>query len=323
MSPSKGKAGLSGPAVSAAPAEVRDFLDFLIIEKGLAKNSILSYGRDLDDFSDFVAHDGKGEVCRAGPETLSAFVRHLSRSGLSPRSIARKLSAVRGLYKFLLGEGRVGSDPTANVDRPRADKVLPSVLSHHDMEMMLEAPKTSRPRGLRDRAILELLYACGLRISELLDLKMADLRLENGLLSVIGKGNKERVVPIGAKAAEWVNRYLREERPLLLGKNADTDKVILNRRGKRMSRMGVWKIIFRYAKEAGILTHTSPHTFRHSFATHLLKGGADLRAVQEMLGHADISTTQIYTHVNKDYLRDIHATFHPRNKNLSPRKAAP
>jgi len=297
---------------------IHDFLDYLIIEKGLAGNSIQAYGGDLDDFSDFLSHCAKKDACAAEREDVAAFVRHCSGSGLSGKSIARKLSAVKGLYRFLLDEGRIDHDPTLNVEKPRTDKKLPSVLSRHEMERMLEAVKTGPKGGLRDRAILELLYACGLRISELLTLKLSDLHMENGFISVFGKGSKERVVPIGAKAVEWVRRYLRDERPLLLARKKAQDWVILNRRGGRMSRMGVWKIILKYAKAAGIRTHVSPHTFRHSFATHLLKGGADLRSVQEMLGHADISTTQIYTHVNKEYLKDIHATFHPRSRPPSP-----
>ncbi|OGS37333.1 MAG: site-specific tyrosine recombinase XerD [Elusimicrobia bacterium RIFOXYB2_FULL_49_7] len=296
----------------AAFIEIHDYLDHLIIEKGLARNSILSYGRDLDDFTDFLKHRNDSPI-HANAETLSAFTRHLSTGGLSPRSIARKLSAVRGLYKFLLRENRLRLDPTLHLERPKTERRLPSVLSHYDMDKALNTPVAGEKRGLRDRAILEFLYACGLRISELINLKLSDLHIEGGFVTVFGKGSKERVVPLGEKSLEWIRRYLKEERPVLLGKESQ-DIIILNRRGKKMSRMGLWKIVTGYARKAGIEGHVSPHTFRHSFATHLLKGGADLRAVQEMLGHADISTTQIYTHVNKDYLKDVHHTFHPRNK---------
>lgn len=292
--------------------EVHDFMDFIIVEKGLSKNTLSAYGRDLDDFILFLRKDGK-DVLAAERADIAGFVRHLSGRSLTSKSISRKLSAVKGLYKFLAGEKRVVKDPTLNIERPKASKKLPSVLSHHEMDLMLNGRALTEHGGLRDRAIFELLYASGLRISELINLKLGDINRTQGFIRVFGKGSKERVVPLGRAALEWIERYLAESRPTL-AKGHSGDFVILNQRGGRMSRMGVWKIIHASAQNAGIDTHVSPHTFRHSFATHLLKGGADLRSVQEMLGHSDISTTQIYTHVNKEYLKDIHATFHPRNK---------
>jgi len=303
------------PKKEAAPEsrEIADFMDFLIIEKGLSKNTILAYGHDLDDFLIYLTKAKAGEILSAQRGEIAAYIQHLSANKISARSISRKISAIKGLYKFLSGEKRVTLDPTVNIQMPKAEKRLPSVLSHHEMEKMLSSPGTGEKGGLRDRAIFELLYACGLRISELIGLRLSHMNRAEGFLRVFGKGGKERVVPVGNAALEWINRYLTEERPSLSGPKSE-DFVILNRRGSPMSRMGVWKIIRANAGRAGIETHVSPHTFRHSFATHLLKGGADLRSVQEMLGHSDISTTQIYTHVNKEYLKDVHTTFHPRNK---------
>ena len=300
-------------AHSPESPDINDYLDFLIIEKGLSKNTIAAYARDLDAFFAFCRRAGLDGPCGAGKNDVSGFIQFLSRQRVSARSIARKISAVRGLYRFLSDENRVQEDPTLNITAPKTGKKLPRFLDYHDMEKILEAPDTGAPGGLRDRAIFELLYACGLRISELISLKCADLNAQGGLVRVFGKGSKERMVPVGRAALAWIQKYMAVERPLLANaKSGDT--LILNRRGGHMSRMGLWKIVDKFARRAGIDDRVSPHVFRHSFATHLLKGGADLRAVQEMLGHADISTTQIYTHVNKDYLKDIHATFHPRNK---------
>jgi integrase/recombinase XerD len=304
-----------GPKNDAAheSKEIADFVDFLIIEKGLAKNTLSAYGKDLDDFLLYLKKQRSRDLPAAERGDVASFIQHLSSKKNSARSISRKISAIKGLYKYLAGEKRINADPTVNIQMPKAEKRLPSVLSHHEMERMLSAPGTGKKGALRDRAIFELLYACGLRISELTGLRLSHLNRAGGFLRVFGKGGKERVVPVGKAALEWIDRYLGEERPALSSPRAE-DFVILNRRGGPMSRMGVWKIIRENARKAGISTRVSPHTFRHSFATHLLKGGADLRSVQEMLGHSDISTTQIYTHVNKEYLKDIHTTFHPRNK---------
>jgi integrase/recombinase XerD len=293
--------------------EINDFLDFLIIEKGLSKNTINAYGKDLDDYTFFLKKKAKKEIGTADKKDISNFIQYLSRKKVSPRSISRKVSSLKGLYRFLSAEGRISHDPTVNIETMRSDKKLPEVLSHQEMENLLSAPVINKKGGLRDRAIFELLYACGLRISELINLKVSDIHQSTGFVRILGKGAKERVVPIGEKALKWVQRYVNEERPGLSGRKS-RDFVILNQRGAPLSRMGVWKIIDAYVKKVGIAVPVSPHTFRHTFATHLLKGGADLRAVQEMLGHTDISTTQIYTHINKEYLKDVHMTFHPRNK---------
>ncbi|MFH0920698.1 MAG: site-specific tyrosine recombinase XerD [Fibrobacterota bacterium] len=292
--------------------EVAEYLDYLIIERGLSKNTLSAYGRDLDDFSAHLTASGKA-LLQAEREDVAGYLRVLSLRKITARSQARKVSAIKGLYRYFTSENRLAQDPTLNIEMPKPMKRLPSILSVHDMEQLLASPDTAKKAGLRDRAIFELLYACGLRISELINLKLSDLNAEAGFVRVFGKGSKERVVPVGRAALEWIQRYIDEERPRLLSKKT-SDFVILNQRGGRMSRMGAWKILLHYARRAGITRHVSPHTFRHSFATHLLKGGADLRSVQEMLGHADISSTQIYTHVNRNFLQDMHTSFHPRNR---------
>jgi len=292
--------------------EVAEYLDYLIIERGLSKNTLSAYGRDLDDFILHLAKSGKA-VLAAEREDISDFLRTLSQRKLSARSQARKVSALKGLYRYFASEKQLAQDPTLNIEMPKPVRRLPSVLSVHDMEQILATAGQGKKAGLRDRAIFELLYACGLRISELIHLRRADLNREAGFARVFGKGSKERLVPVGRAALEWIQRYLDEERPRLLSKKSE-DFIILNQRGGKMSRMGVWKILLHHAKQAGITQHVSPHTFRHSFATHLLKGGADLRSVQEMLGHADISTTQIYTHLDYQHLSRVYDAAHPRAK---------
>ncbi len=309
-------AELSGMKGAVESREVNDFMDFLIIERGLAKNSVAAYGTDLDRFVSYLSGRGK-EVGAADKHDLSGHIQTLSAQGCAPRTISRKISAIKGLYKFLIGEKRVAADPTQNLVLPKAGKKLPTFLEYNDMEALLALPDTKKKGGLRDRAMLELLYACGMRVSELINLRIQNIQADGGFIRVFGKGSKERVVPIGGQALEWVMKYITEERPLF-ATEASEDFVLLNRRGRPFSRMGLWKIIHALLFKAGIKTHASPHTFRHTFATHLLKGGADLRSVQEMLGHADISTTQIYTHVNREYLKDVHQTYHPRNKEVKP-----
>jgi len=291
---------------------LNDYFDHLIIEKGLSKNSIAAYGRDLDDFVTFLSGISK-DIFNAERSDVSQYVQKLSSDGLLPRSLARKMSAIKGLYKYLIDEKLIKDDPTLDMQGPKTGRKLPHPVSYNDMERLLSAPDLTKKGGLRDRAMLELLYACGLRVSEMSDLKISDMDREASFLRVFGKGSKERIVPIGKAALEWINRYINEERHLFV-KPHSGDFVILNQRGKKLSRIGAWKIIHAYARTLGIDIPVSPHSFRHSFATHLLNGGADLRSVQEMLGHADISTTQIYTHVDNSYLKDVHQTFHPRNK---------
>ncbi len=292
---------------------LEQFLDYLSIEENLSFNTIDSYRNDLKRYLEFVASEKKyTDLKQVTARDVSAFVQLLNALGLSPKSISRNLSAIRTFHKYLLNEDLLESDPAENVDLPKLPKTLPLVLEIPEVEKILEQPDTLEFLGIRDRAMLELLYACGLRISELLGLKQNDVRTDAGFLRVFGKGSKERMVPIGELAMNWLVLYQEKVRPHLLGKQPSDSVIFLNARGKKMSRMGFWKILKQYTEMAGIQKEVTPHTFRHSFATHLLEGGADLRVVQELLGHSDISTTQIYTHIDREYLKEVHKTFHPR-----------
>lgn len=292
---------------------LEQFLDYLSIEENLAGNTIDSYRNDLKRYLVFVTSDKKySDLKQITPKDVSAFVQLLNSLGLSPKSISRNLSAIRTFHKYLLNEDILENDPAENIDLPKLPKTLPSVLEIAEVEKILEQPDTLDHLGIRDRAMLELLYACGLRVSELLSLKQNDIRTDAGFLRVFGKGSKERMVPVGEEAMNWILVYQEKVRPHLLGKQTSDDVLFLNTKGKKMSRMGFWKILRRYTEMAEIKKEVTPHTFRHSFATHLLEGGADLRVVQELLGHSDISTTQIYTHIDREYLKEVHKTFHPR-----------
>ncbi len=287
------------------------FVDYLALERGLAQNSIDAYQRDVARYLKFLADRGTGDATQGTQDDVLDLLYRLRDCGLQATSLARNLSAIRTFYRFLTAEGLAQSDPTQYLEPPKLGRKLPSVLNPWEMERLLDQPDVTKPLGIRDRAMLELLYATGLRVSELLTLRCSHLLFKEGLVRTFGKGSKERLVPIGQKAIEWVTRYLTDVR-LGLSKGGSQGVLFLNRRGQPMSRMGFWKILRRYVRMAGIEKKVSPHTLRHSFATHLLEGGADLRAVQEMLGHADISTTQIYTHLDREYLKEVHRTFHPR-----------
>ena len=242
---------------------------------------------------------------------LRKWIASLSRDGLAPTSIARAVSATRGFFKFLMLDGHIKSHPAEDLDTPQRFSYLPKFLTEDEINRLLAAPDISTPEGIRDRAILEIMYASGLRVSELVTLKVSQVSRDMGVVRVLGKGSKERLVPLGRAAINALQTYLREARPGLAGSEAD-GVVFLNAQGRPLTRMGVWKILRKHVQAAGLEKRVTPHTLRHSFATHLLEGGADLAAVQEMLGHADISTTQIYTHVDREYLRDVHRKFHPR-----------
>lgn len=270
----------------------------------------MAYGRDLARLVAF-AEGRRRDVLRLGQSDLAEFIGTLRTEGLAPRSVARAVHAVRGLYRFGVREGRIADDPMENLRAPRAFKALPRFLTAAQVEALLAAADTSTPLGLRDRAILEVLYATGLRVSELIGLRLAEVDLEVGLVRCLGKGRKERLVPLGRIAREWVGRYIDEVRGLL-ARESPSPFLFLNHRGGRLSRMGLWGIVRRHGVAAGVERSLSPHVLRHSFATHLLERGADLRAVQAMLGHADISTTQIYTHVTRERLRRVYDQFHPR-----------
>ena len=275
-------------------------------------NSVESYARDLMLLQEFAAGDGTTAE-RLTRQQLEALVRQLMSEGRSPRSVARAIACYRGFYRFLTIDKRITSNPADQLRAPRSWKALPRHLSIEEVDRLLEQPDVSTARGLRDRALIELLYATGLRVSELISLRPADVNLEASFLTCTGKGDKQRVVPMGDEAAAWVQRYLREGRPALLGKRSST-RLFVNARGGGLglTRVGFWKILKAYGRSAGVTATLSPHVLRHSFATHLLERGADLRAIQMMLGHADLSTTQIYTHVLQQRMRAVYDRFHPR-----------
>ena len=287
---------------------VERYLDHLAVERGLAGNTVAAYRRDLVALGEALAAEGR-DLVSAGPTDLAAQVRRMRRAGLSPRTISRAVSAARGFYAHLVAEGERADDPAADLATPKLLQRLPTVLSEAQVEALLQAPDPATELGLRDRAMIELLYATGLRVSELVSLRLPQLRLDQGFLLAFGKGSKERVVPVGESAEGWLGRYFREARPEL--ERGRSDAVFLSRLGRAMTRQGFWDNLRRHARAAGV-KKVSPHVLRHSFATHLLEHGADLRAVQEMLGHADISTTQIYTHIHQQRLKSLYERFHPR-----------
>jgi len=284
------------------------FLTYLAVEKGLAPNTLAAYDRDLKKY--FHTMQGK-DPDGISPSDVRAFLTGLSGSGIAAPSIARNLTAVRGFHKFLQIDGLAQSDPTVNLETPRGWKRLPKTLSMVEVDALLAQPDPVTMLGLRDKAMLELLYATGIRVSELVGLRLQDVNLERGFLVVMGKGSKERVVPLGEAAADAVTSYLERARRLLL-KSADSEFLFISSRRRGITRQMFWERIKLHARTAGITSSISPHTLRHCFATHLLDNGADLRAVQAMLGHADISTTQIYTHVSRERLKQIHEKHHPR-----------
>jgi integrase/recombinase XerD len=293
-------------------ARVDQYLSHLRYERRLAEHTLESYARDLAGLAAFAEGEQRA-LDRLTRRELEAYVRTLMSEGKSPRSVARLVACVRGFYRFLVLHQHIAENPALDLGAPRAWKVLPKFLSSEDVERLLRAPDTTTPRGVRDRALIELLYATGLRVSELVALRQQDLHLEAGYLTTLGKGQKQRIVPVGDEAAMWVTRYLQEARPLLLGRRLSA-RVFVNARGggPGITRVGFWKILKAYGKTVGISRQISPHVLRHSFATHLLERGADLRAIQMMLGHADLSTTQIYTHVLEARLRSLYERFHPR-----------
>ncbi|HEX8171532.1 MAG TPA: site-specific tyrosine recombinase XerD [Thermoanaerobaculia bacterium] len=285
------------------------FLDYLSVEKGLAKNSLASYAIDLRHFGHWLA-DQPLELERVERIHLVQYFQSLRASGISARSVARALAAIRGLFRFLMAERHLKNDPTENIENPKLWSTLPKSLQPDEVEKLLAAPDRTTPDGQRDAAMLELLYATGLRVSELIKVRIDEVVLDAGFLRTIGKGSKERIVPFGDTAKDVILQFLESGRREL-DKYGDPH-LFLSRRGRPMSRQAFWMKIVRYAREAGIRAHISPHTLRHSFATHLLENGADLRSVQMMLGHADISTTQIYTHVSRARLQRMYEEFHPR-----------
>jgi len=296
---------------------LRPFTDHLTLEIGASPRTAEAYEHDLTRFAAYAVSKGARAPQEVGATTLRGYVYHLKDLGLAPSSIRRNVSALRTYYRFLLTEGKVVRDPSERLETPRRWRDLPDVLSVDEVSKLIEAPSLDDALAFRDRAMLELAYGAGLRVSEWITLHTRDVLPDEGLVRVFGKGSKERLVPIGRKAIGAVALYLRELRPRL-ERGAGEGVLFLNARGEPLTRMGAWKVLRKHVERAGITKHVTPHTLRHSFATHLLEGGADLRAVQEMLGHADISTTQIYTHVDREYLRTVHRQFHPRERLPSP-----
>lgn len=287
------------------------YLDFLIVEKGLATQTIEAYSRDLVRYISFLTKSGRTTVSEADTPLILKYLISMREDGLNARSRARHLVSIRGFYRFLAQEQMLSSDPSRLIDLPKSGLKLPDVLTIEEVKRLLDAPDPKKPSGCRDAAMLELLYAAGLRVSELITLKLQDVNLTAGYVRVFGKGAKERVVPIGQYAQEKIRTYTTGARQALL-KDRISATLFVARAGKPLSRQGFWKLIKRYGLRAGLRKVITPHTLRHSFASHLLEGGADLRAVQTMLGHADIATTQIYTHVARDHLKYLHQKFHPR-----------
>lgn len=287
------------------------FLSYLVVEKGLSRNTLEAYSRDVAGYLGYLERQGVATATDGRPLDISGYLAELKGAGLAPRSRARVLSAIRMFHKFLVIEGYATVNPASLIEAPKTLHRLPSVLSSREVELLLAAPVGDDPGAIRDRAMLELLYATGLRVSELVSLRVQDINLNAGYLLTMGKGSKERVVPIGDSARDQLNDYLGRARPEL-GKSGDSAHLFLSRLGDGMSRQAFWNIIKKRALEGGIVKNISPHTLRHSFATHLLENGADLRSVQLMLGHADLSTTQIYTHITRERLKRLHAEHHPR-----------
>lgn len=297
---------------------IEAFLNYISVERGLAKNTVFSYKDDLGFYMDFLQGHSINALSETSRNDITNFMLNQKDKGISSSSISRRLAAIKSFYRFLVREKLLKTDPTSLIDSPKLWKKIPETLSLNEVSALINSPDLRQTQGIRDKAILETLYATGMRVSEAGNLKIDNINMDIGFLRCIGKGNKERVIPLGKKAIVSLKRYLTLSRPVLLrgGPNLLNKKegeyLFLNRFGKKLSRQSIWKLLQRYALSAGIKKHIKPHILRHSFATHLLERGADLRSVQEMLGHANISTTQIYTHINKDRLKSIHKMFHPR-----------
>jgi integrase/recombinase XerD len=287
------------------------YLNYLLIERGVAQNTLEAYGRDLRRFLAVVQKKGFTDLRQVTPEAIIEYLVQIKDEGLSANSMNRSLAALRGFYKYLLQEKIIEQTPLANIELAKVWMRLPDTVSKEEMNIILAQPGVETAAAIRDTAMLELLYATGIRVSELIGLTMNSINWQVGFLVVMGKGSKERIVPIGKTAYDCTRLYIEKARPQLMQKRV-TDVLFLNRFGGKFTRQGFWKIVVRYASKSGLGKKVHPHTFRHSFASHLLEGGADLRTVQVMLGHADISTTQIYTHITRDRLKEIHQKFHPR-----------
>jgi integrase/recombinase XerD len=291
---------------------LKEYLTLLKVEKNLSENSINSYKTDLFKLFDFLESEKINDLNDVKYKHITKYFEKQRNEEINSSTVSRYSSSIKGFFVFMLQQGYIEKNPALNLKSTKIARSLPSVLSFDEVDKILNTPKTNDKLGLRDKAILELLYSSGLRVSELLNLKISDLFFGDEVVRVLGKGSKQRIVPIGSSAINWITEYLKKTRPLLEKKAKSENLIFLNSRGSKLSRMAIWKIVNKYCQEAKIEKEVHPHTFRHSFATHLLEGGADLRAVQEMLGHSDISTTQIYTHIDREYIKQIHKDFHPR-----------
>jgi integrase/recombinase XerD len=303
--------GMVKAKLPASEALIDQFLNYLLIEKGLSKKTLEAYSRDLIRYHHFLTQQKTPAFSGQDTAVILKYLIKLRKSGLAARSRARHLVAIRGFYRFLVQEKFLRNDPARLIDLPKSNLKLPEVLSREDIDLLLDAPDTGKPLGVRDAAMLELLYAAGLRVSELVNVKMQDINLEAGFVRVFGKGSRERIVPIGMSAKGKIDYYIKTVRSKRL-REKSSPYLFIARAQRPMTRQGFWKLLKGYALKAGLSKRISPHILRHSFASHLLEGGADLRSVQIMLGHVDISTTQIYTHVTRDHLKQLHRKFHPR-----------
>jgi integrase/recombinase XerD len=289
-----------------------EYLSVLKLEKNLSENTIESYRNDITNLIQFLGNYNIDDPQSIKYNHIAEFFKFLNEAGLASSSASRYHSSLKGFFSYMLRNKYITENPVEKIPSPKLSKKLPQVLTVKEIDEILSQPDINNKLGLRDKALLEVFYACGIRVSELINLKISGLFFKEEIIRVFGKGSKERLVPIGRSAISWVTEYLKQSRPLLEKKSKSENYLFLNVRGTKLSRMGVWKVVNHYVKEAKIDKEVHPHTFRHSFATHLIEGGADLRAVQEMLGHADISTTQIYTHIDRDYIKQVHRDFHPR-----------
>lgn len=304
---------MGGETMQDAKFALEDYMHFLKVERQLAKNTIASYRRDLEDYILFMEEEKLGTIDAITRPYILSYLQKMNEEGKSARTVSRHISSIRSFHQFLLREKVTTDDPTVHLELPKLEQKLPRVLSLEEVDRLIQAPDCSKPQGIRDYALLEILYGTGMRVSELIALDVEDIHLSMGFIRVFGKGGKERIVPLGRKAIEACTRYMNDVRPGFIRKQrGPVDALFVNMRGGRLTRQGCWKLLKGHALTANIQKELTPHILRHSFATHLIENGADLRAVQEMLGHADISTTQIYTHVSGKRLKEVYVKFHPR-----------
>jgi len=292
---------------------IREYMKMLKVERNLARNSLESYQRDLNQYHDFLENNlNVKSIRKTTLGDIRSYIRHLNDKAMSANSIKRAISSIRTYYNFLSAEGKMKDNPAQLLDTPKVPQKLPNVLTIQEIDMILSIIPNNKPMSLRDLAIFEMMYSCGLRVTELCDFKTTDILWDSEMIRVQGKGDKQRFIPVGPIAHDNLNNYLNNERPSLADKNHNVSEVFLSKNGLKLTRMMIWVLLKKWTEASGLEKEVSPHTLRHSFATHLLEGGADLRSVQEMLGHTDITTTQIYTHLDKEHLKEVHRTFHPR-----------